>query len=271
MNTTIFSFIATTNPQDITDPEHTLGIEVTTPSVAERCKLGNLDGQHGEVGRGSWDGTQIASWLRLPDGSTADRAAVAIASHVYAPPKGTTLVTTRPDLDSIAAMALLVISRIGRWPAIGSREEDALRDRVRAIAEADAFTPVAEWAPSPLPTEENPWPRAGSVDSSEGLAHLGMLCSPRRGDIALPLAERVAVVALWLLFGEPIEGVDGDGFWPSDRGEVAKIREACGCSEGRECRNFANVILGAKQRILVSRRALAAEAQRPGPSSWMTG
>jgi hypothetical protein len=91
-----------------------------------------------------------------------------------------------------------------------------------------------------------------------------MICSPRRGDVGLPLAERVAVVALWLIFGEPIEGDDGDGFWPSDRGEVAKIREACGCPEGREHRHLANVILGAKQRILVSRRALAAEAQRPG-------
>jgi len=264
MDKTIFSFIATTNPQDITDPEHTLGIEVTTPAVVERCKLGNLDGQHGGVGRGSWDGTQIASWLRLPDGSTADRAAVAIASHVYAPLKGTTLATTRPDLDSIAAMALLVISRIGLWPAIGSREEDALRDRVRAVAEADAFVPAAAWSPSPLPTEANPWSRAGSVDSSEGLAHLGMICSPRRGDVGLPLAERVATIALWLLFGEPIEDVDGDGIWPAERGEVAKIREACGCAVAREHRHLANVILGAKERILVSRRALAAEAQRPG-------
>lgn len=135
MDKTIFSFIATTNPQDITDPERTLGIEVTdaaTLAVLRRTggSTYNVDGQHG-TGAGSWDGAAIAHLLGLSDCSTADRAAIAIATQIGVPVLGTTFLTTRPDLDSIGAMAVLVIRGLRLWPAAFSDAEAALLRRVR--------------------------------------------------------------------------------------------------------------------------------------------
>lgn len=278
----MFHFIATTNPADITDSSHTVGVEVTTPEVAALCRV-NIDGQHG-TGKCSYDGVALGMWLqRTMNYHPAQDASIAIATHVMVPAQfrralpelrdpaappatpfddWTTFVTTRPDLDSIGAMAVIVIRSLGFWPEEGSDSENAVRDRVRAIAEADAFAPSAEWAPSPLPTEENPWPRAGSVDSTDGLAHLGMICSPRRGDVALPLAERVALIACWLLFGEdgiPMNQTDEDG------PVVSAIYKACSAEPwvAMDAYPLARIMV-ARERVLGSRRALAVEAHRDG-------
>lgn len=72
-----------------------LGIEVTIPSLAEKCSLGNLD--HHRVG---------------DDSTTPSACEQAMDAEI--PPDGTTLVTVRSDADSITAMAVLASRRTGR-------------------------------------------------------------------------------------------------------------------------------------------------------------
>ena len=66
----------------------TLGIEVTSKDLARECQLGNIDPQHNSDGHSS----AIEEALVCP-----------------LPPKGTILVTIRPDKDSIGAMAILTL------------------------------------------------------------------------------------------------------------------------------------------------------------------
>lgn len=77
----------------------TLGIEVTSPILALRCGLGNIDPQH-KIG--------------------GDSSAIEVAfSHKCMPPKeGSKLVTIRPDKDSIGAMAVLTLKAQGRRGSI---------------------------------------------------------------------------------------------------------------------------------------------------------
>lgn len=248
---TVFNFIATTTPADITDPEHTLGIEVTIPAVADACGLGNVDPQHGH---------SREAFMAL-DCATSAISCVGTCVDTVLPSEGT-LVTVRPDLDSIGAMALIVLRSTYLWTDNNNAVRDDLWGRVMSIAKADSFTPSVEWSPSPLPTEENPWPRAGAVDSTQGLAHLGMICSPRRGDVALPLAERVALIACWLRFGEdglPMNRTDEDG------PVVSAIYKACGVEPwiATDAYPLAR-IMDARARALASRRSLATEAQKTG-------
>ena len=67
---------------------HTLGIEVTDESFANRCGLGNIDPQHQVRGKSS----AIEEALSFP-----------------LPKEGSKLVTMRPDKDSIGAMAVLTL------------------------------------------------------------------------------------------------------------------------------------------------------------------
>lgn len=69
------------------------GIEVTIPALAKLCTLGNLDPQH--------------------SGGQANTAACVAALTCALPPDGATLVTTRPDADSVAAMAVLLLRSEG--------------------------------------------------------------------------------------------------------------------------------------------------------------
>jgi hypothetical protein len=210
----MFKFVHAKTAADIIDPSTTLGIEITVPEIAGLCGLGNIDGQHGhsstlraehfsviEYAGGSaryvpFGPAEMAGRAAievamsvprfLPDryacphcgsdrygsGCTENASAACVGGHV--PPF--TMATSRPDLDSIGAMAEFVLRELDLDRAV----DTAL---VSAIAAADSFRPAAEWAPSPLPTEEKPWPRgAASVDSTPGVAHLGLICSPRRGD-----------------------------------------------------------------------------------------
>jgi hypothetical protein len=185
----MFKFIEAKKPSDILDPSTTLGIEITVPEVATRCGLGNLDGQHG-TGSVPYDEGAINALLGRNDWGGA---AIAIALAVYPPVDGTIFATSRPDLDSIGAMAVLVLRSLGLAEHID-------RELVKAIAAADSFRSGA-WTPCSLPTEESPWPRgASTIDSTPQTAHLGLVCSPRKGDFteSLSLAERVATIAIVL-------------------------------------------------------------------------
>lgn len=243
----MFKFIHARAVADIVDPSTTLGIEITDRAVAALCRLGNIDGQHG-TGDCSYDGEAVAELLwgnRYAPTTPAMGAACAIAMAVYAPADGATFATSRPDLDSLGAMAVLVLRSLGLSKRIN-------HDLVRVIAERDAFV-AGPWEPSPLPTEENPWPRTlSTVDASRETAHLGMIASPRRGDFTenMPLADRVAIIAFALL----------TGFVSADIRDA--VIAACGASE-HVCW-WRDVIEDAERNVLESRRSLARAAHQTG-------
>lgn len=148
----------------------TLGIEVTEPSIAARCGLGNIDPQHGS-------GTVSA----VP-------AAIETCLDHPLPPAGTRLLTIRSDLDALGGMAVFLIR------ANGLALSDDMRDRIARIAEADRFESGNWPGPRPLP---------GSVKdvladgNGEALAVLNACVFDR----ALTLEARVTAVARWLLEG----------------------------------------------------------------------
>ena len=143
---------ATINPQATTVPEQALGIEVTISAIAALCSLGNIDPQHSDSGN-------------------ADVAAIDAAMDWPLPPAGSTLVTIRADLDSIGAMAVLLLR--------AADQAFSLR-KVSAISSYDRFV-VGPWqAQQPEPDWEI---RA---------------LNARIGDFRTPLDERVALMANWL-------------------------------------------------------------------------
>ncbi len=81
--------------------ECALGIEVTVPTFASRCGLGNLDPQHGEK----------------KESSAIEQA----LTFSPLPPDGTCLVTIRPDKDSFGAMAVLTLRARGEEEKIDTR------------------------------------------------------------------------------------------------------------------------------------------------------
>ncbi len=118
----------------------TLGIEVTTEPFIARCGLGNLNSQH------------------MPGGGPA---AIEEALLCPLPPDGSTLVTIRPDKDSIGAMAVLhlrlfkkdatidklLVSWIGTLDNIGGKraheEFPDLAEYFRNSFEAEALNVIA--------------------------------------------------------------------------------------------------------------------------------
>lgn len=161
----------------------TLGIEVSVSALADKCGLGNIDPQHG-CGRNT------------PAHVQQDGAAIEAAMHWPLPPAGAALATTRPDLDSIGAMAVLALRAEGH---VFSRET---LDRIAAIAVADCFA-GGKWAPRPLPTPVAPWPNgAASLSDTPSLAHVASICSPMGDQPRHAFGRRVAVVAAWLIGGD---------------------------------------------------------------------
>ena len=71
----------------------TMGAEVTVPEFAEALSLGNIDPQH--------------------TGGDATTAAIEAAVTWPLPPEGTTIVTVRPDADSLGVMAVLALREEG--------------------------------------------------------------------------------------------------------------------------------------------------------------
>lgn len=220
-----------------------LGIEVTSLDTARCCGFGNIDGQHGMEGTPeAWRG----------------RAAIDIAAEAPLPPDDTTVVFLRPDLDAVGAAAVLVLRRLGLWDGAGAEA----RERVRLVAERDSFRPGGPWAPSPLPTEEQPWPVGlAAVSDTRELAAVASICSPRRGDAELPLPERVLVVACWLLWGDgPAAG------WMSVQHQVRDIACFCGVepANGPDVAIVQAEIAAARQRVEASRLALVRAVRESG-------
>jgi hypothetical protein len=141
----------------------TLGIEVTLPALAAACGLGNIDPQHG------------------PGGDV--RTAIEAALDWPMPPPGTLLVTIRPDLDSIGAMAVLGMRGAGE--VFGPE----VRARIDQIARADRH-------------DHGAWPGPCPIDSlctePAPLAWPALLVA----DAGLGLFERVAGLRHWLATGQ---------------------------------------------------------------------
>jgi hypothetical protein len=127
------------------------GIEVTVPTLAARCNLGNLDPQHTE-------GRNVAACVAALD--------------CELPPDGATLVTVRPDADSVLAMAVIVMRALGQGGAIR-------HDRVATIGAADS-------APS------GPWVRDYSPPAD--FAAVNAVAMNHR----TPLASRISTLTDWL-------------------------------------------------------------------------
>ncbi len=111
------------NNDPVFSGSYTYGIEVTIPALAGRCSF-NLDPQH--------------------TGGNGNSTAIEEAVNGELPPDGATLVTIRPDLDSVGAMAILKIREQKR----GLDEHGVpylhiagspLRMRIQQVAESDRF------------------------------------------------------------------------------------------------------------------------------------
>lgn len=133
-------------------PVGVYGIEVTIPALAARCQLGNLDPQHTE-GR--------------------DVAACVAALTCPLPPDGATLVTVRPDADSVLAMALLELRR---------RDATVREDRVHLIGQADS-------------AQAGPWVR--DYRPPPAFAAVNAVAMDHRK----PLERRIALLISWAAGG----------------------------------------------------------------------
>ncbi len=169
-----------------------MGIEVTTPALAQLCQLGNIDPQHGFHAETYNNST---GWMEItPSTFQESDAAISFAAaqnfQGMIPPKGATLVTIRPDLDSVGAMAILDL-------LIGEAElsEDTL-NRVQMVAESDTFD-NGPWQASELPSQENRWPNGRS-----NLAAMAACVA----DFKLSMSDRVAAMQQWLLTGDEPDG-----------------------------------------------------------------
>lgn len=141
----------------------TLGIEVTSAVLAARCHLGNIDPQH--------------------EGLNVKQAAIEAAIHWPLPREGALLATIRPDLDSLGAMAVLLVR------SRGETISQAMQSRIAQIAIADRF-------------DHGPWPgdRATQRDEHSVCRDLGIVGAVV-ADEAMAVADRVQFVAAWLVTG----------------------------------------------------------------------
>jgi len=176
-----------------------VGIEVTVPALAARCAT-NIDPQH-------WPFTATPE---------ADVAAIDVCLCCEIPPDGATLVTVRPDLDSIGAMAVFELRRSGRltldpvicadgWGDDGymrhldGGDAGALMRRLEAVSAADRFARAPWPGPRPLPSVEDRWPseQAGASDTRELAAIAALVSDPARS-----VESRVLAMADWLVSGD---------------------------------------------------------------------
>lgn len=173
----------------------TLGIEVTEPRLAASCGLGNVDPQHG------------------PGVAGNAPAAIELCVDLPLPPAGATLVTIRPDLDSIGSMACLSARADGVVPG------PDMMARVREIARADRFD-RGPW-PGRLPLPET----LDDMAALGGGSEIGALAAAI-ADSSLDPERRVAIARRWL--------ESGDG--PEHYGDAARQRAAAllaGLRDGR--------------------------------------
>lgn len=272
-----------------------LGVEVTEQRYAALCRQGNVDPQHGmHMSRCRHPHGHHTSEPPLHGGPctapewpaiTSSDAACSYALRMPLPPDYTIFATVRPDVDSIAAMAVLVLRSLGFFggsdPSSQLRELHAVQSpgiRIRHIAERDGFTPGAEWVPRPLPTVDAIWPTTvATVEETATLAPLGVICSPAPGQMAHPLSTRVAIVACWLLWGDPIAAVDSAPehvrcCWTRQEGSYTvadRIAVACGVSTEHPASTdvgatFRAIFLRASEEASLGRQHLAHALQSLG-------
>ena len=167
-----FETVNPSNPPTEPMPD-ALGIEMTEPAIARLCGLGNIDPQHG------------------PDSTPDSPAAIEACLDEPLPPEGARLLTIRPDLDSIGAMAVFLLRARGIEP---SAILD-IRKRISRIADVDRFA-------------QGPWPgRRGLPHSVEEILEDGIdpdlaamtVCVFER---ELQMAVKVERIADWLETGK---------------------------------------------------------------------
>ncbi len=153
-----------------------IGVEVTIPALASRCVI-NIDPQHA--------------------GGNKDIAAIEAAMVVNLWENGDdefTIVTVRPDLDSIGSMAVLEIRSDGYG-------RDLIRNglgRISQIATADKFARGGWPGPMSLPTNSDPWTNNSDCANSRSLAAIAAAVA----DFRVPIRERVNMMKEWLLIGQ---------------------------------------------------------------------
>jgi hypothetical protein len=146
----------------------TLGIEVTEDALARRCGLGNIDPQH--------------------DGLGSKLAAIEAAANWPLPPPGAMLVTIRPDLDSLGAMAVLTYRAEGRLLT------PPMKTRIAEAAKADRFD-RGPW-PGPLPWPTTPEDLVNDLCGDDS----GILSAATRNE-KMALDSRVRLALDWLVSG----------------------------------------------------------------------
>lgn len=278
----MFKFIEARTPADIADPSTTLGIEITDKDVAACCGLGNLDGQHGTFRFAHlahhFERTPLGAAIELAldepcclvcwcldfgVGAHAEGCTeVAFCNSMSRKP--VTFATTRADVDSVGAMAALVLRAL---------EIDIDAAFVEAVAKSDSFRAGA-WSPKPLPTEDNPWPSGTTtVDSTQSLAAFGMICSPRPHDRtrSLSLAQRVYLMAIRLATTESLiefgkTAPYGEEYFrlsDASRGEL-RLAETLGIHPIIDGQTAVRYIGGVHDDVHKARQALARAAHEPG-------
>lgn len=175
----------------------TLGIEVTIPELAAKCGLGNIDPQHLDNEQKSAIEKVIETWDNWENVLTDDSI----------------MVTVRPDLDSIGAMAIIEIlldqkkqfeidpngSEAGKYAYYSTFGlTDNTKIRVDLVAKSDFFE-RGDWKPYSLPTEENPWLKDNAPAANiQPLAAMAAAVA----DFKVPIEDRVMWMIDWLLFGK---------------------------------------------------------------------
>ncbi len=142
------------------------GVEVTIAYYAQKCYF-NLDPQH--------------------SGQDATVAAIEVSLDTELPKEESTLVTIRPDLDSVGAMAIFTMR------ADGTEITPEIRSRVELVAASDKFARGAWPGPRPLPSRESLF--ESELDGD--LAAIGAAVA----DFKLSLEQRVALMIDWLSEG----------------------------------------------------------------------
>lgn len=150
-----------------------LGIEVTDAALAARCGLGNIDPQHG--------------------GGASRLAAIDMAWDWPLPPPGSRLVTIKADSDAVGAMAVLRLRQQSAVLTAQMRARGALISRWDRFDHGDWRTWHRHHPPLPHPAT-----LADLGGPPPDIAALRALA----GDRALPLADRVAYMARWLVDGD---------------------------------------------------------------------
>jgi len=156
--------------QTIFDKGNVMGIEVTIPSLAEKCDLGNIDPQHSD--------------------SNENLAAIEVAETIELPEGEVTFVTIRADLDSIGSMALLLLRKEG------TEITPEIKERIIKIADADKFNNGPWSGKQSLPSPGSPW-----GDDNEELGAM----AASTADFKLSLKDRVDMMKQWIETGEESE------------------------------------------------------------------